>query len=394
MSHSERLNSIDVFRALTMLLMIFVNDLWTLHDIPHWLGHTEAGEDGLGLADTVFPAFLVIVGLSIPYAIQNRLKKGDSKTTLVYHIVLRSLALIVMGVFHVNLETYSSLAVLPKPVWQIMITIGFFLIWLDYPEKMERSTKTVLKVTGILVLCIMAYLYTGGSPENPVWLRLQWYGILGLIGWAYLTCSLVYLVFNGKTWGQLTALIFFIFFNSAATLGWLEPIAFIKPYFWFVGNGAMAAFTMAGVVVSVFYQKMILAEKYKEYWTLLSLFAIAMLAYGISTRPLWGIHKIGDSPSWVAICVGISIIAFGFLTWLTDLKKKKNWFRIIRPAGTSTLTCYLLPYLHYAIYSLVGVSLPLYLRTGITGIVKSLVYALLIIMITGLLEKWRLRLKL
>ena len=56
--------SIDILRALTMVLMIFVNDLWSLKDIPAWLGHVESGVDGIGLADIVFPAFLFIVGLS------------------------------------------------------------------------------------------------------------------------------------------------------------------------------------------------------------------------------------------------------------------------------------------------------------------------------------------
>ena len=51
----SRIGSIDVFRALTMLLMIFVNDLWSLKDIPEWLEHTAADVDGMGLADVVFP---------------------------------------------------------------------------------------------------------------------------------------------------------------------------------------------------------------------------------------------------------------------------------------------------------------------------------------------------
>jgi predicted acyltransferase len=76
----SRIASIDIFRALTMLLMILVNDLWTLHDIPEWLEHTKAEEDGMGLADVVFPAFLFIVGLSIPFAIKARINKGDSRS--------------------------------------------------------------------------------------------------------------------------------------------------------------------------------------------------------------------------------------------------------------------------------------------------------------------------
>src|SRR5258706_13788122 len=71
-----RIVSIDILRALTMLLMIFVNDLGSLHNIPGWLEHVKRGVDGIGLADVVFPAFLFIVGLSLPFAIDNRRKKG------------------------------------------------------------------------------------------------------------------------------------------------------------------------------------------------------------------------------------------------------------------------------------------------------------------------------
>jgi len=94
--------SIDILRALTMVLMIFVNDLWSLKDIPAWLGHVESGVDGIGLADIVFPAFLFIVGLSLPYATNNRRKKGDTDWQLVKHVLLRTLALLLMGVFLVN----------------------------------------------------------------------------------------------------------------------------------------------------------------------------------------------------------------------------------------------------------------------------------------------------
>ena len=34
MAPTQRIASIDITRALTMLLMIFVNDLWSLSNIP------------------------------------------------------------------------------------------------------------------------------------------------------------------------------------------------------------------------------------------------------------------------------------------------------------------------------------------------------------------------
>jgi predicted acyltransferase len=83
----QRITSIDILRALTMVLMIFVNDLWSLKNIPAWLEHVERGVDGIGLADVVFPAFLFIVGLSLPFAIDNRRKKGDSEWQLLMHLL-------------------------------------------------------------------------------------------------------------------------------------------------------------------------------------------------------------------------------------------------------------------------------------------------------------------
>ena len=35
----QRIATIDILRALTMVLMIFVNDLGSLRDIPLWLEH-------------------------------------------------------------------------------------------------------------------------------------------------------------------------------------------------------------------------------------------------------------------------------------------------------------------------------------------------------------------
>jgi len=74
----KRLLSIDVLRALTMLLMIFVNDASSVGGIPAWLDHAKETEDALGFADVIFPAFLFIAGLSIPLAIKSRISKGDT----------------------------------------------------------------------------------------------------------------------------------------------------------------------------------------------------------------------------------------------------------------------------------------------------------------------------
>ena len=85
----KRIFSIDVFRAITMLMMIFVNDFWSLKGIPLWLEHARSDQDFLGFSDIVFPCFLFIVGMSIPYAIKNRIANGESNLQILLHIMLR-----------------------------------------------------------------------------------------------------------------------------------------------------------------------------------------------------------------------------------------------------------------------------------------------------------------
>ena len=65
-----RVASVDTLRGLVILLMIFVNDLGP--GAPAWMHHIQPPDaDGMTLADVVFPAFLFIVGISIPLAIER-----------------------------------------------------------------------------------------------------------------------------------------------------------------------------------------------------------------------------------------------------------------------------------------------------------------------------------
>lgn len=391
--HTRRLGSIDVIRALTMYLMVFVNDLWTDKKIPVWLEHAPGPADAMGFADIIFPAFLFIVGLSIPYSQQSRISRGQSRPLIFRHIVLRSFALIVMGFFQMNMENYSNHSLLPRSVWVILVTVSFFLIWLDYPKE-KRKMMWWLQTLGIAILILMAAIYRGDSPQGIIWMAPHWWGILGLIGWAYFSCATISL-FGGERLLLLVAFfIFFVFFNSSVMLNAPDFTGSLRHLVGSlgIGNASNASITMTGVICAVFYRKF--SEKTIKVEMILILMAAIFFVFGFATRPLWGISKIRATPSWTTICAAISILAFVILIFLVDKKGKENWFKAIKPAGTSTLTCYLLPYLHEAIFlSIIGIHLPLIIRTGWAGVIKSLVFALIIVLITGWLEKRRLRLK-
>src|SRR3982750_1625474 len=73
-----RIQSLDVLRGLTILVMMFVNDLSGVKGVPPWMEHIHPSDsDGMTFVDVVFPAFLFIVGISIPFAIGSRLEKGE-----------------------------------------------------------------------------------------------------------------------------------------------------------------------------------------------------------------------------------------------------------------------------------------------------------------------------
>lgn len=390
---AKRIASIDVMRALTMYLMVFVNALWTAHGIPPWLEHAPAAADGMGFADIIFPCFLFLVGLSLPYAQQARLSRGDDKGRLFGHIALRSLALIVMGFFQMNLENYSADALLPQPLWEIAITLAFFLIWLDYPPEKKRLSR-VLRAAGIVLLAIMALLYKGEESGRTVWLEPHWWGILGLIGWAYFASASLLLWGGERLWLIGLGLVVFTAINCAAMPGgpaWMQPFFDATGHLG-LGNASDTSVTLAGVLTGCAYRRFSRKSGPLICWMIAS--AAAFMAFGFLTRPLWGISKIRATPSWTMITSGIAALVFLMLIWLIDKKGKENWFRWIKPAGTSTLTCYLMPYFWEAIcISLTGVRLPPVLRNGWAGILKTLLFALLIVLITGWLEKRRLRLK-
>ncbi len=384
----RRLLSIDVFRAITMFFMIFVNDVSGVTKIPGWIEHVKAHEDGLGFADTIFPIFLFIVGLSIPLALMKRIKRGDSFYKTATYILTRSIALLVMGFFHVNLENYSKLAILPAADWELLITIAFFLIWIEYPEKMDKSKKYFLRGLGILILITMAYLFRGGTAQAPVGLRPYWWGILGIIGWTYLVCASVYLLSKGNLWTQIAAFVLFLVINIAF------HTHVLKFSLWVIGNAASVSLTMAGVIVLLVYRQLAGKGKDKLLWISFAVAGIVMLAFGLLIRPYAaGISKIRATPAWVAICIGIGILVFELLIYLVDIKGKQNWFTFIRPAGTSTLTTYLIPYLLYSIYSLAGFHYPKFFNEGIGGIIRSFLVAFFVIWITALLEKRKIRLQ-
>ena len=149
----NRILSIDIMRGLTLFLMLFVNDLFE-PGVPEWLIHAKGNFDGMGLADWVFPGFLFMVGMSIPYAIGSRQQKGQSTIQISGHILLRTVSLLVIGIFMLNAGRLNpELSGINGNLWAILMYVSVFLIWNKYPDNSKLKKLFIgLKILGVLGL--------------------------------------------------------------------------------------------------------------------------------------------------------------------------------------------------------------------------------------------------
>jgi predicted acyltransferase len=294
-----------------------------------------------------------------------------------------------MGVFMVNLENINTSGLLiDKNYWMIGMTLAFFMIWNNYRGKvLGKIPPIVMKIIGAGILIFLAVIYQGGTADNPYWMRTHWWGILGLIGWGYLLNALLYLWVRHRMVWMVGATVMLYLFNMNE---FFSPFDFELRIIVSASNHASV---MSGMLVTIILINLRESSKMKYLLPVLAGLAGLLFLFGFATRPLWGISKIQATPSWTAICAGISTVSFAVLYIVADRWEMTRWADIIAPAGNSTLTCYLMPYYAYAIFALVNLQLPGIILAGIPGLVKSLVFSLLIIFITGWIGRFKVSLK-
>jgi len=92
---STRLLSLDVFRGLVIAAMILVTDPGTYAHTFHQLRHADW--NGATATDMIFPAFLFMAGLSIPFSIASQLNKQATRGAIILRILRRAVVLFLLG---------------------------------------------------------------------------------------------------------------------------------------------------------------------------------------------------------------------------------------------------------------------------------------------------------
>jgi predicted acyltransferase len=168
---SNRLLSLDVLRGLTIIGMIVVNTAAglesTMSTFPlllhsHWEGFT--------IADSVFPAFLFMVGVSIPIAFGKEalLPVSPANTR---RIIERSLLLLLIGLLLHNLHSFADFSrpIRPFGVLQrtgIVYGAAAFLFLLLKPR-----ARTVLVLALLLAYWALLYVPCPDGLATDLWQR-------------------------------------------------------------------------------------------------------------------------------------------------------------------------------------------------------------------------------
>ncbi|MGA2602566.1 MAG: DUF5009 domain-containing protein [Bryobacteraceae bacterium] len=386
-----RILSIDIFRGLTILVMVFVNDADGVKGLPWWTHHMKEGISGMTYVDMVFSAFLFIVGISIPLALNRRFAKGDSRLQVFQHVVVR-FSLVVIGYILANLHALDpQLTGLSVRTWDWLVFAGILLTWSVYP-KSDKLIYKIMKWGGFALLMILIAIFRRKTESGQV-ASLNWGypEILGLIGFAYLCAGIIHLVLPKTFWWFVGAFAALNLMNTASKLGFLPILQHVPIYVWPLEDGALVSIIMAGVVFSYILFDTSVAPTFKSkiYWS--AAFAVILFAAGLAALPL-GISKNHATPTWCLFSESSSVLILLALYYIVDIERISAWAGFVKPAGSNTLLTYLLPWILSVIPALQFLSAEG--SEGAVGVFRAFFFTAFILALAWLLTKLRLKMQL
>lgn len=157
---NARLDSLDAFRGLTIGAMILANNPGG----PAYAPLKHAPWHGWTATDLIFPSFLLIVGVAIPFSLGKRAGQGSGEGQLIARILRRGLILFGLGLLLNGFPEYhlSSLRI-PGVLQRIAVCYvmaALLTLWLGW--------RGILGLTSALLVGYWALLANTTSPGFPV----------------------------------------------------------------------------------------------------------------------------------------------------------------------------------------------------------------------------------
>src|ERR1700722_7655933 len=202
---APRIVSIDIFRGLTMAVMIFVNALPEEPILPWWTHHAHASQDLMTYVDMVFPFFLFIVGMSLPLSVAQRLKRNPSVPALWLHVLLRAVRLVGLGLILANAEKADAARMgISGNLWALLGLVSGALFLNVYPPSVRLPAYSkILRGLGLAGAIVLFAIFRRTTHSGQVaWIDPSYPEILGLIGFSYLAAAVLYIPTRRWRWAS------------------------------------------------------------------------------------------------------------------------------------------------------------------------------------------------
>ncbi|MFB6457880.1 acyltransferase family protein [Chitinophaga sp. Hz27] len=336
-STKTRLLSLDVFRGITVAAMIMVNNPgnWSFVYAP--LEHSKW--NGCTPTDLIFPFFLFIVGVSVPYAMGTKKEDPANHTSLILHALRRGLILILIGM-------------------ALRMMSNWHFDTLRFPGVLQRIG---------LVFAIIAVLFIKGSRKAIIWT----FGGLLLLYFVLMT----FVPVPGVGYPNL---------EPENNLGaWLDRLIFTTNHLWAQSKtwdpegllSTMPAVStgLFGILVGTWLRRKDREDAVKVSWMFVYGFISVILA--LIWDQFFPINKSLWTSSFVLYTGGLATMALATSYWLIDVQQRTRYLEPFVAFGRNAITAYVLSALVPKLLSSIpvgsGKSLQAWLNNDVFGNIFS-----------------------
>jgi len=307
----ERLQSLDTLRGFDMAMLVGgAGIIIALAKLTGWnwmeavatqMHHVKW--EGFRFYDLIFPLFMFISGVAIPYAINSKLEKGVAQSVLFKKIFIRLLALIGFGFLYNGLlsrgfTNFRYVSVLSQ--------IGFGYFFAALISLYSKSIKGII----YWLLGIM-----GGVAVLQLFVPVPGYGAGTFEPGTSINAWLDQLLIPGRLHGEV--------FDPEGVLCIVSAVTITM-------MGALAGYIIRS-------GKSVPAKK--ALYIAIAGAAAIVLAQILS--PFYPIIKSMWTVSYVLKAAGVSALLLALFYYVIDVKGSKNWTLFFRVFGMNSITIYM-----------------------------------------------------
>lgn len=358
--NEQRFLSLDVFRGLTVCLMIIVNSPGSWSEMYPFLRH--ASWHGFTITDLVFPSFLFAVGNALAFVKRSNVDFSDQTfwtRTLKRFFLIFFIGLLIHWFPFINFETGELISLDTLRIMGILQRIA--LCYLIAAILIHFSSTRVVTIASISILLIYwAILYFFGLNSDP-------YSITGYVG---------------------NSFDLFLFGENHLYTG--EGIPFDP-------EGLLSTLPATVNVLAGYLAGEFIRRKGTSIETVKKLLLVVagLILVGLLWHSIFPINKKIWTSSFVSLTVGLDLVILSFLIGIIEIQKISNWSYFFVVFGRNPLAIYILSnVLIILLYSISLESGSLYSITyetfagWMSAKAASLLFAILFMLLCWLIGLW------